>query len=249
MGTDGYKLQTARVPQRFSREERESSAHLAAQRAMRSPTLFALLVGAAVVLAAEGLRSSIVRTSLGTVKGRIVKNSQGGDGEAIVFLGLPYAAPPVGPLRYRKPEDPSSWHGILDATEYRSGCLSNTSMTTSPQSDIDEDCLHLNVFADRRCGKRSHGSCPIIYYIHGGGFNFDAAPMFPVQALVDHFASKELVFVTVGYRLGSFGFLDLGGDDVVQRNIGFYGMLSSLFKDCLIEHSFSRLRTVHRRME
>uniref|UniRef100_A0A914VKA9 Carboxylic ester hydrolase n=1 Tax=Plectus sambesii TaxID=2011161 RepID=A0A914VKA9_9BILA len=192
-----------------------------------SPAQVALLVVAAFA-AAEALRSTVVRTSLGTAKGKIYKSSNGGDGEALVFLGLPYAAPPVGALRYRQPQDPKPWSRILDASEYRSGCLSNTSFTTSPQTDIDEDCLYVNVFADRRCGKRSHAPCPVLFYIHGGGYSFDSASMFPVQALVDHFATRELVFVTVGYRLGSFGFLDLGSDDVVNRNIGFYDKIKAL---------------------
>jgi carboxylesterase type B len=190
---------------------------------MQSLTLFALLLAAALVNV-EGRRSSYVRTSLGNAKGRVVKSSHG-DEEALVFLGLPYAAPPVGQLRYREPQDADAWRGVLDATEYRSACLSNTSLTTSPQTDIDEDCLYLNVFADSRCGKRRHAPCPVLFYIHGGGFNFDSAPMFPAQVLVDHFGTRELVFVTIGYRLGSFGFLNLGSDDVVKRNIGFYGML------------------------
>jgi carboxylesterase type B len=66
--------------------------------------------------------------------------------------GLPFATPPIDELRFAPPKEIAPWHPrILNATRYQHACMSNTTQTSSPQKDISEDCLYLNIFADRRC--------------------------------------------------------------------------------------------------
>ncbi|KAI6243897.1 Carboxylic ester hydrolase [Aphelenchoides fujianensis] len=68
-----------------------------------------------------------------------------------VFKGIPFAEKPVGKRRFQAPEPKRPWHGVLNATTYARPCVSNTSQTTSPQKNVSEDCLYLNIFADARC--------------------------------------------------------------------------------------------------
>lgn len=66
--------------------------------------------------------------------------------------------------------------------------------------------------------------CPVLVYIHGGGFLYDSAVMFNETQIVQKYATDEMIFVIPAFRLGVFGFFDLGNDNVVERNLGFYGL-------------------------
>lgn len=129
----------------------------------------------------------------------------GAKGDISVYKGLPYAAPPVGALRFRPPHPPEPWEGVRKCTEFKPAC---------PQPDIlsrlyrtrfesmSEDCLYLNVWAPTDKGQ---GGLPVMVWIHGGG-NISGAgstPMYDGEAL----ARKGAVIVTLNYRLGPFGFL------------------------------------------
>lgn len=112
--------------------------------------------------------------------------------DIIAFKGVPFAAPPVGELRWRPPAPVVPWTGVRDAKTSGPACPQRGSM---PQS---EDCLFLNVFAPRQVTK----PLPVMVWIHGGGFRLgsggssDGAPL----------ASKGVVLVSINYRLGPFGF-------------------------------------------
>jgi para-nitrobenzyl esterase len=126
-----------------------------------------------------------------------------------VFRGVPYAAPPVGALRWRPPQAVPAWSGVRSATRFGHSCW----QAVSPQGfgpwtheyvvpgDISEDCLYLNVWTPAR---RS-GRLPVLVWIHGGGFNSGsgAIPIYDGQAL----ARRGVVVVTLNYRVGVFGFL------------------------------------------
>ncbi|KAK6038208.1 hypothetical protein COOONC_24287 [Cooperia oncophora] len=91
----------------------------------------------------------VVEISTGTLAGY---QSISTSGKLVnIFKRIPYAAPPVGELRFQKPQPPLKWKGVWDATEYGPACMSNSSTTKSPQKWVDEDCLHVNIFASTDC--------------------------------------------------------------------------------------------------
>jgi para-nitrobenzyl esterase len=118
------------------------------------------------------------------------------------FKGLPYAAPPVGDLRWRPPVPVIAWSGVRQADRFAPDCMQKPSATDSPQTNArSEDCLYLNVWTPvRKPTKR-----PVFVWIHGGGSRVGsgAEPQFDGVAL----AKRGIVVVTINYRLGPFGFL------------------------------------------
>ncbi|CAJ0593573.1 unnamed protein product [Cylicocyclus nassatus] len=181
---------------------------------------FLLFTTLALISTAQRVNVTI---STGTISGLQVKAKSGK--LVNIFKHIPYAAPPVGDLRFQKAQAPEKWDGIRDATEYGPACISNSSITKSPQKWIDEDCLHVNIFAGANC---MENLCPVAFYIHGGSFNYDSAVMFKDELLVNNFGANDVVLVIPGFRLGFFGLLTFGSDDVVPRNIGAHDILAAL---------------------
>jgi para-nitrobenzyl esterase len=143
-----------------------------------------------------------------------------------VFLGIPYAAPPVGKLRWRPPEPAQAWEGVLDASQYANTCPQVTELGAfaGPPSTT-EDCLYLNVFTT---GDSSSPKRPVIVWIHGGG-NVDGESN-------DYDGSKlakggprgsPTVVVTLNYRLGLFGFLSLPSLNHEGHMFGNYGIMDT----------------------
>ncbi|CAD5231297.1 unnamed protein product [Bursaphelenchus okinawaensis] len=146
----------------------------------------------------------IVNLTSGLIRGEIIEiNGQ----KVQAFKSVPFAQPPIGDLRFAVPQPHENWYDIKNTTRYSSACMSNTSQTTSPQKNISEDCLYTNIWADLRCLNKK---CPVVYYIHGGGFFYDSAIMFNETEIMLKFGSQKLVFVVSAFRLGIFGALDLG---------------------------------------
>ena len=99
-----------------------------------------------------------VRTTHGPVRGYY-------NGSARAFLGIPYAAPPVGALRFRKPQPPATWSAVKPATRWPSACIGETSPSAhSHISTMDEDCLYLNVFTPRTMA--ADEKLPVLFWIH-----------------------------------------------------------------------------------
>ncbi|HEY2577748.1 MAG TPA: carboxylesterase family protein [Streptosporangiaceae bacterium] len=122
-------------------------------------------------------------------------------GTADEFLGIPYAAPPVGPLRWRAPQPAARWHGVRDAMHFAPHCA----QPASPfgMASTSENCLYLNVF--RPAGSHRGGSrgLPVMVWIHGGALVVGESNDYDPTALVRH----GVIVVTINYRLGVFGFL------------------------------------------
>jgi para-nitrobenzyl esterase len=134
--------------------------------------------------------ADVVRTSGGAVRGAV-------DRDVRTFQGIPYAAPPVGALRWAAPRPPERWSGTRDATRPGAVCP----QAASPIADLagtGEGCLFLNVTAPRAGGARR----PVMVWLHGGGGTNGAGSVFDPRRLV---ADNDVVVVTVNYRLGIFG--------------------------------------------
>src|SRR5580693_3890236 len=134
----------------------------------------------------------IVPTSDGAVRGTTA-------GAVDEFLGIPYAAPPIGHLRWRPPQPPARWRGVRDATQFGPSCPQAAS-AFSPPGPFSEDCLYLNVSTPTL---RPGASRPVLVWIHGGGFTQDSGRNYDPATL----AADGIVVVTINYRLGALGFL------------------------------------------
>lgn len=126
------------------------------------------------------------------------------EGQAIAFLGVPFAAPPVGALRWRPPQPAADWPGVRKADAYGPDCL-QMPMAQVPgpgfANPSSEDCLYLNVWTPAH---RPAGPLPVMVWIYGGAFIMGAGSYPDYDGA--HFAEKGVVLVTLNYRLGLFGF-------------------------------------------
>ncbi len=173
-----------------------------------------------LLLAIGGDAAAQVKTTSGAVQGTTVR-----DGAIRVFKGIPYAAPPVGELRWQAPRPAVSWQGVRDASRFGPACLQGRVFGDISFEDVSEDCLTLNIWTPAKSGA---DRLPVMVWIHGGGFQAGAGgePRHDGEA----FARKGVVLVTVNYRLGVFGFLahpELTRES--GRNAsGNYGMLDQV---------------------
>ncbi|MBU1374855.1 MAG: carboxylesterase family protein [Alphaproteobacteria bacterium] len=151
------------------------------------------------------------------------------DGDIAVFLGIPYAAPPVGRLRWRPPHLPAPWTGVRPATAFGFDAhqVDDPGDMLSGVRPRSEDCLTLNVWAPARRA----APAPVMVWIHGGGFTNGAAsaPAYDGAAL----ARQGIVVVTFNYRLGRFGFfahpaLSAAADGEPIGNYGFMDQIAAL---------------------
>jgi len=138
----------------------------------------------------------------------------------LAWRGVPYARPPVGRLRLRPPEPPDPWSGVRDTLAYGNRSLQpGAPGSLGPQTPTDEDCLYLNVTAPAGAVPPAPGERPVLFWIHGGGYEMGAGPDQAGDGVA--FAeSHGLVVVTVNYRLGALGFLDVEG----ERPTGAFGL-------------------------
>ncbi len=174
----------------------------------------------ALGLSAFGATESLtVKTAQGTAHGKTIN-----DGKVKAFMGLPYAAPPVGDLRWKAPEPAAKWTGIRDASKYGAHCAQNAVFADMVFQDgvNSEDCLFLNVYAPADATAAS--KLPVMFWIHGGGFSGGASS--EPRHNGDFLPLKGVVLVTINYRLGVFGFLATS-DLAKEANgaAGNYGLL------------------------
>ena len=144
------------------------------------------------------------------------------DGGGVAFKGIPYAAPPVGPLRWRSPQPAVRWSAPRDAARFGMPCLASPlpgRPSTVPES---EDCLTLNVWTPPAGSAAARTKRPVMVWIHGGGFVFgsSAQPGYDGAAL----AKRGVVLVSLNYRLGVFGFMAHPALDREGPASGNYGL-------------------------
>ena len=149
-----------------------------------------------------------------------------------VYKGIPFAAPPIGHLRWQPPRPSPAWEDTLNADTFSAGCIQEVVGSRPPwteefmhQGEVSEDCLYLNVWTQAAYSEQPK---PVLVYIHGGGFQEGSGSV----AVYDgsSLAQKGLVVVTVNYRLGILGFFahpDLSADSPHQAS-GNYGILDQV---------------------
>lgn len=172
-----------------------------------------------------------VKTTQGMVKG--LKSA---DGKTLIFRGVPYAQPPVGELRFRRPQEHVVWEGVLSCESFPPRC---------PQADLagmdfygrefydemvtecDEDCLYLNIWTP--AGSTPESRLPVLFWVHGGAFMHGCGNEKEFDGV--GFAKKGVILVTINYRVNALGFfahpeLEKENEEQVSGN---YGILDQLF--------------------
>lgn len=149
---------------------------------------------------------------------------------ALAFLGIPFAAPPVGERRFRAPEAPDCWEGTRDATQFASACKQ---LLPSGGTLGDEDCLYLNVFTPSKDGPAR----PVLVFVHGGAYLFGSGSQdLMLEGTGNLYDGKKLalendaVVVTINYRLAQLGFMAHPklADEDPSGSSGNYGLLDQI---------------------
>ena len=171
--------------------------------------------------------STVVKTQRGSLRGQVAEDVH-------VFRGVPFAQPPIGELRWRRPQPHEPWPGVRDAVEFGPISIQPPRPAAGPFAGImghsqeltSEDCLYLNVWTPGLDDARR----PVMLWIHGGGLSsgsgsspaYDGAPLA---------GRGDVVIVTINYRLGALGYLPdpvLAEGDDTEGNFGFHDMLAAL---------------------
>ena len=176
-------------------------------------TLTFLLTLTGGAFAAEK-QSDIIKLHSGPICGKVEDGVR-------AFLGIPYAAPPVGKLRWQPPHEVASWTKVRNTTEFGASCPQPKQKDTGKYS---EDCLYLNVWTTAKKSDKK----PVMVWIHGGAFNFGAGSLPEYNG--KNLAKKGVVVVTLNYRLGPLGFLvhPLLSKESAQKTSGNYGLLDQI---------------------
>lgn len=170
------------------------------------------------------MSSAIVTTHYGQVRGEQVEN-------VFVWKGIPYAKPPIGKLRFQKPEPPDAWDEVRDATEFGPTAMQPNSemmrfLGDSPEGSR-EDCLYLNIWSPGADKKRR----PVMVWIHGGAFMYGSGSSETYNG-TSFAQTGDVVVVTSNYRLGVFGFLhleEIGGEPFAgSGNCGILDQVAAL---------------------
>lgn len=143
------------------------------------------------------------------VEGGLLRGVLSEDSSVIVFKGIPYAAPPVGELRLQPPQDVIPWDGVRECSAFSAiapqpgnapGTFYGEEFYWMPQPEQSEDCLYLNVWAPAKAVGKKGAALPVAMWIHGGAFVNGYG--FEVTMDGDKWAQKDVILVTINYRLG-----------------------------------------------
>jgi para-nitrobenzyl esterase len=175
--------------------------------------------GALPLATAAETGAPVVHTKEGPVRG-VVRNG------VSEFLGIPYAAPPVGDMRWRPPQPRAAWTKTLEATRFGNTCpqITELGVFAGPVS-LTEDCLYLNVFTPHANGTGNGKRLPVLLWIHGGGLFDGESNDYDASALVKGGPAGPTVVVTINYRLGLLGYLGHPALDAEGHNFGNYGLM------------------------
>lgn len=196
-------------------------------------TMLALLLAACSAQKTEAEKTPILTIEGGKVQGVELDNS-------VVYKGIPYAAPPVGELRWQMPQPVQNWDTVLIADHWSCAAWQAPHDPNDANYGVEfysqdppfsEDCLYLNIWVPKGASGNTQKKLPVALWIHGGayfaGWGFE--PEFDGEA----WAQRDVILVTINYRLGVFGFIshpELSGKDPdgISGNYGIYDQLKAL---------------------
>jgi para-nitrobenzyl esterase len=195
------------------------------------PLAFLTLTCSLHAHAADPLR---VKTEKGELAG---KSSD--DGKVRAFLGIPYAAPPVGPLRWKPPLPAETWKGVRDAQSYGFRCMQANAFQDMVFHDPgqSEDCLTLNVWAPKDVANGAR--LPVLVWIYGGGFYAGSTSEHRQDG--ESFAHKGVILVSMNYRLNIFGFFahPALAAESPQHAAGNYGLMDQAAALQWVKHNIA----------
>lgn len=179
----------------------------------------AMLVAAALVAAPASAQIKTAAVTGGTVEGTVA------DGLS-TYLGIPFAAPPVGELRWKAPQPVKAWSGVRKADQHAAGCMQEPGLAKQMgfNGPLSEDCLYIDVWTP---AKATTEKLPVIVWIYGGGFNsgMTGVPLYNGANM----ARQGVVVVSVSYRVGPFGFMSSPAlSKESGQGSGNYGMLDMI---------------------
>ncbi|GMT17215.1 hypothetical protein PFISCL1PPCAC_8512, partial [Pristionchus fissidentatus] len=171
--------------------------------------------------------SRVVQTAQGKVQGRRLIYK--GDKQVDAFQGILFAAPPVGPLRFKKPVTHAKWEGVRETKKFGPrGIVApyvNWLIENILRGVPSEDCLSLNVFTP--CWEAPKGGFPVMVFIHGGAFLRGDAIIYGDINICENIVTRDVIFVTIQYRVGYLGFMTTG-DSACPGNLGLWDQTAAL---------------------
>ncbi|MEO5944493.1 MAG: carboxylesterase family protein [Ferruginibacter sp.] len=176
-----------------------------------------IMVAIAFAITASAQQPAAVKVNEGMLQG----TSHDG---LTVYKGVPFAAPPVGDLRWRAPQPAAKWQGIKQATQFAPAPMQGG----NPPSGKSEDCLYLNIWSPAKSAKEK---VPVLVWIYGGGFAFGSTSEATYNG--ENLAKKGVILVSIAYRVGQLGFLahpELSAENKnhVSGNYGLLDMIAGL---------------------
>jgi para-nitrobenzyl esterase len=181
---------------------------------MKNITYIVIAIFLMIAGACTKPQPGMVKIEGGWIQGTVIN-------DLTIFKGIPFAAPPVGELRWKAPQPVEKWDGVLQAADYAPAPMQGG----NPPSGKSEDCLYLNIWTPAKSAKEK---LPVLVWIYGGGFSFGSTSE-PVHN-GEHLARKEVVLVSIAYRVGQLGFLAHPELSAANPNnvSGNYGMLDQI---------------------
>ncbi len=181
---------------------------------MNTKMFFGMLIVATMTASCTTLEPGQVKVEGGIIQGAVTS-------DLAIYKGIPFAAPPVGDLRWKAPQPVEKWSGVKQAVEYAPAPMQGG----NPASGKSEDCLYLNVWTPAQSAKEK---LPVMVWIYGGGFSFGSTSD-PVHN-GEHLARKGVILVSIAYRVGQLGFLahpELSAENP-QKVSGNWGLLDQI---------------------
>lgn len=179
---------------------------------MKRILLFCLVAVATIACNAQSKTPGLVKVTGGMIQGVVEQ-------DMMIFKGIPFAAPPVGELRWKAPQPVIPWEGVRRADKFGPSPMSSMGM----QRDASEDCLYLNVWTPAKSAKEK---LPVMVWIYGGGFSMGSSSTYNGAPL----AREGVVLVTINYRVGKLGYFahpELSAENP-QHVSGNYGILDQI---------------------